>query len=196
MEKTTFLGFENLYHVYNRGTNKQTIFFDKKDYERFLFLWEKYTDSIIDTYAYCLLPNHFHFLIKIKPESEIKKTKKVENIDNEQLKYFLSKQLSNLFNAYSKYFNIKYERVGKVFCERFKRKEITSDAYFTILVQYIHRNPQKHGITEDFKDYEYSSYWLHLLDQRTRLKNQEILNWFGSKKEYELLHSTYEVELT
>ncbi len=72
MQKTTFLFPETMYHIFNRGTNKQSIFLDENDYAKFFFLWEKYAEPIMDIYAYCLLPNHFHFLVKIKSEKELR----------------------------------------------------------------------------------------------------------------------------
>ena len=56
----------SFYHIYNRGNNKQDIFFEEKNYDLFLKNFDKYLSSFVDVYAYCLMPNHFHFLIKIK----------------------------------------------------------------------------------------------------------------------------------
>ncbi len=194
MQKTTFLFPETMYHIFNRCTNKQSIFLDENDYAKFFFLWEKYAEPIMDIYAYCLLPNHFHFLVKIKSEKELRLLKDFKDIDNERITYRVSNSISNLFNAYSRYFNIKYDRSGKVFTERFKRKPILTDAYFSKLIDYIHKNPEKHELVDDFRDYAYSSYWLHLIDQPTRLKVKEVLDWFGGRDEYVNFHAdTYEV---
>ncbi len=120
--------------------------------------------------------------------------KDFKDIDNERITYRVSNSISNLFNAYSRYFNIKYDRSGKVFTERFKRKPILADAYFSKLIDYIHKNPEKHELVDDFRDYAYSSYWLHLIDQPTRLKVKEVLDWFGGRDEYVNFHAdTYEV---
>lgn len=193
MEKTIFLEPDCVYHIYNRGTNKQTIFLSKKDYNHFLFLWEKHIESVADIFAFCLLPNHFHFMVKIKNIKDLRQLPKIAELNESDVKYYLSRQFSNLFNAYSRYFNLKYERDGKVFRERFKRKEVLTDEYFTKLIEYIHTNPVKHGITDNYKDYEYSSFWIHVLDTPTRLKRDEILKWYGSKSRYINSHDTYEV---
>ena len=108
-------------------------------------------------------------MIKVKKMDELRKIPKLANMEEKMIKYYLSRQFSNLFNAYSKYFNIKYNRVGKLFCERFKRKEITTDEYFNTLIEYIHTNPEKHGITDDYRDYEFSSYQKYRLSQLRRL---------------------------
>lgn len=193
MEKTLFLEPGAIYHIYNRGTNKQTIFLNKKDYNHFLYLWEKYTEPVSESFAFCLLPNHFHFMIRIKEMADLLQLPKVAELNENEIKYYLSRQFSNLFNAYSRYFNVKYQRDGKVFKERFKRKEVLTDAYFTKLIEYIHTNPEKHRLVEDFKDYEYSSFWMHLLDAPTRLKRNEVIEWYGSKSQYLNSHATYEV---
>ncbi|HRH58760.1 MAG TPA: transposase [Chitinophagales bacterium] len=193
MEKTLFLESGSVYHIYNRGTNKQTIFITKKDYNHFLSLWEKHIEPVADTFAFCLLPNHFHFMVKIKEITDLTQLPKAAELNESDIKYYLSRQFSNLFNAYSRYFNLKYERDGKVFRERFKRKEVLTEEYFTKLIEYIHTNPVKHGITDNYKDYEYSSFWIHVLDTPTRLKRDEIIKWYGSKSRYINSHDTYEV---
>jgi putative transposase len=60
----------SFYHIYNRGNNKQEIFFEEKNYHHFLNLFQKYLASFVDVYAYCLMPNHFHFLIRIKETTQ------------------------------------------------------------------------------------------------------------------------------
>jgi putative transposase len=112
------------YHVYNRGNHKQQIFFEKRDYERFLekakLYQEKYPLKII---AYCLMPNHFHFLVQqLAPNA-------------------LSQFFSDLCNSHSRYFNIKYEAVGHLYQGRFKAKKVEKDEYLIYLSAYIHLNP-------------------------------------------------------
>lgn len=162
METTIFLEGETFYHIFNRGVNKDNIFRAESDYDRFFSLWEKYIDPIAETYAYCLLSNHFHYLLKIKNVNDLRKIPAVSHLTDDQIALFLSHQFSNFFNAYAKYFNIKYGRVGKLFCARFKRKEIDSVEYFNAVLEYIHLNPQKHRLVDDYKEYEYSSYGVNL----------------------------------
>ena len=59
------------YHIYNRGNNGETIFPEERNYEYFMQLYGKYISPIADTFAYCLMPNHFHFLIRIKGEDDL-----------------------------------------------------------------------------------------------------------------------------
>ena len=111
-------------------------------------LWAKYIDPIAQTYAYCLLRNHFHFLIRIKDQDQIP----------DKLKGNLSQPFSNLFNAYARTINQTYQRSGALFQHTFGRVEVKNDVQFLQVIAYIHRNPQKHGFVDDFRDWPYSSY--------------------------------------
>lgn len=163
------------YHIYNRGVNKDKIFHDKNDYERFINLIEfcnndrsgdKYRDidftqvrpvydQIVAIGAYVLMPNHFHFLIK------------------ETVKDGASKFMKKISTAYAMYFNKKYERTGALFEGRFKSRHVDSDEYLKYLYAYIYMNPlklkdkdwktnvrfHKKAYLDFLKKYEYSSFF-------------------------------------
>jgi len=101
-----------------------------------LKLYEIHIDSIAETYAFCLMKNHFHFLIRIKEENEI-----LTKLIKPPHQYF-----SNLFNAYTKAINKKYERNSSLFQRTFKRKLIDSEDHLKNLILYIHTNPIHHNI--------------------------------------------------
>jgi len=130
------------YHLYNRGTDKRKIFLDKKDYEYFLFLMYicnttksielrrvnqnfNRKETIINIGVYCLMPNHFHILVREKVEGGI------------------SKYMLKLMTSYSMYFNKKYKRTGRLYEGKFKSNYIDSDKYLKYLYSYIHLNPVK-----------------------------------------------------
>jgi putative transposase len=161
------------YHIYNRGNNKENIFKEPRNYNYFLLLWKEYIEPVTLTFAYSLQPNHFHFLLFIK-----------ENIAEIKIR----KAFGNYFNAYAKSINKAYNRTGSLFQERFGRKYISDEKYFTEIIFYIHTNSQKHGITEDFTNYPYSSYLSLLSDKPTLLQRQEVIDWFGSKREFINFH--------
>lgn len=171
------------YHIYNRGNNREDIFFEDKNYHYFLQLWAKYIEPVADTFAYCLMGNHFHFMVRMNDEKtfEVLETSKVS----------LSQPFSNLFSSYSKAINKMYNRTGSLFQTRFGRKLIDSENYFVILIYYIHFNPQKHGFVDDFREYPYSSYSTLLSDKKTKLKREQVIEWFGSKDELEKYHIEY-----
>ncbi|MBI5650247.1 MAG: transposase [Chloroflexi bacterium] len=143
------------YHIYNRGTNRENIFIEQRNYAHFLKLYGKYIEPIADTYAYCLLRNHFHLLVRIKLIAE-RDPKGFENPSG--LVQDPSIFFSNFFNAYAKSINLAYNRTGSLFQHPFGRIEIKTDEYFAKLVTYIHQNPQKHGLIDDFREWAYSSY--------------------------------------
>lgn len=159
------------YHVYNRGVNKRPIFKTQRDYRRFVLLirfyktrnyplkfskfiklstnqrkeiWIKLQNdkSHIDIITYCLMPNHFHFLLKQNSE------------------FGISKFLGNIQNSHARYFNIKTERIGPLFQGQFKTVKIDSEEQLLHVSRYIHLNPFSSAIVADFKgleNYEWSS---------------------------------------
>lgn len=162
-----------MYHVYNRGNNKESIFKEKRNYNYFLGLWTKHISPVADTYCYSLQPNHFHFLVQIK-ENTIRKS--------------IDQSFSNCFNAYAKSINKSYNRTGSLFQERFSRKLVDTDNYYTQIVFYIHSNSQKHRLTTDFRAYSHSSYQSIISSKPTLLLRNEVLDWFGGRQAFISFH--------
>ena len=135
---------DRYYHIYNRGNNRENLFVENRNYAYFLRLYKKYISPIAFTLAYSLLPNHFHFLVRMKPVLEFQS--------------LYSRQFASFFGTYSKTINKAYNRTGRLFEGRFKRKLVRDDEYLTHLVVYIHLNPQKHGLVSYFKDWRHSSF--------------------------------------
>jgi len=193
MQKLASLTPGKFYHIYTRGINRENIFFVDRNYPYFLELYAKYIEPIATTFAYCLMRNHFHLLVRIKTEQEqtfeVLLSTSEQSREAETSKVLDStQQFSNLFNAYAKAINKAYGRTGSLFEGRFGRIEVTSKAYFANLVAYIHRNPQKHGFVEDFREYPYSSYSAILTTKPTRLKRADVLAWFGGQDAFQVLH--------
>jgi putative transposase len=180
MTKTIPLEPGNYYHIYNRGNNKEHIFREHDNYVYFLQLLIKHILPVANIYGYCLLTNHFHLIIKIK-EDGVEKPINPRSVKVEQ-------HFSNFFNAYAKSFNIKYNRTGKLFQERFKRKKIDSDDYLTQLIYYIHANPQLHKVISDFRNYPYSSYKTIMNSEITKLRRDEVFDHFGGRAQFEQFH--------
>lgn len=112
------------YHVYNRGNRKQPIFLKSYDYQRFLKHYVQYAkDHSVTTFAYCLMTNHFHFLVQLNEEDAI------------------TKLFGRLSTSHAKYFNLRYELTGSLFQQGFKAKRIESESHLLHLSRYIHRNP-------------------------------------------------------
>ena len=175
------------FHIYNRGINRQDIFFESKNYNYFLEKYIQFVAPFVHTYAYCLLKNHFHLLIQVKDEGELQKA--IQKKKEKAYYCHISNAFANWFKSYSHSINKMYGRTGSLFEEPFRRIEVTNDAYFSTLVAYIHQNPERHGFVEDFRDYPYSSYESYLVDKPTRLRKKDVLDWFGSWEDYQTFHT-------
>jgi hypothetical protein len=214
--------YDTYYHIYNRGTNGENIFIQERNYTHFMNLYAKYIEPIADTFAFCLLRNHFHVSLKTKSKEEIfpneetlLKTLKVFTANENParqgnlavkglgrgkkplgslLENYLSQQFSNFFNAYAKAINTGYDRTGSLFEHPFGRVPITSERQFWAVIAYIHQNPQKHGFVKDFRDWKWSSYRVMLSDKPTKLKRDVVLDWFGGKQSYLDLHEKWVAE--
>ncbi len=129
-----------IYHIMLRGINKQVIFEDDEDNLKFLETLKNYKAiSEYKIFAYCLMSNHIHLLIKVEKE----------DID------LIVKRIAS---SYVYWYNWKYHRSGHLFQDRFKSEPIEDDAYFLTVIRYIHQNPIKAGICKNIDGYEFSSY--------------------------------------
>jgi REP element-mobilizing transposase RayT len=171
------------YHIYNRGNNGEDIFLETRNYTYFLKLYQKYISPIAKTYAYCLLKNHFHFLVRIKEERNLPGFGNLEGFNPK-----IHQPFSNFFNAYAKAFNKEFNRHGSLFEKNFKRKLITDENHLLHLVTYIHQNPKRHGLVADFRKWPHSSY-LHFFTQKESfLETRQALAWFDSLPNFIVAH--------
>lgn len=194
------LEHNHFYHIYNRGINSCNLFQENTNYEYFLSLYAKYISPVANTYAWVLMRNHFHLLVKIKGEDEIQSFfQNLQGIKNlEGLKGTnrtrVNQQFSNLFNAYTKAYNKRYSRTGSLFEHPFRRIKIESNAHLKYLVYYIHHNPIHHGFCEHFLEYPWSSYLSILSPKTTNLKRAEVLEWYRNKKNLVQHHTKEQLE--
>jgi putative transposase len=209
MTSPSSLRYDTYYHLYNRGVNRENIFFEERNYAYFLNLYWKHIGPVVDTFAYCLLRNHFHFAIRVQSEEEIETLRVLSSKrkqpwqdtpakrNQSQVRkplgsdHFVSTQFSNFFNAYAKAINKAYNRTGSLFQHPFGRVPIKTDRQFWNVIRYIHQNPQKHKFVKDFRDWEYSSYGILLTDTPTFLEQKVVLDWFGGREEYHNLHADW-----
>jgi len=209
------------YHIYNQGNNRENIFYSSDNYEYFLHKFDEYLSDFVDVYAYCLMPNHFHFLIRVKELGELETSSShfLQNRPNRPARFskpcrsgkpsaelsseplcelpsiseIVSNQFRLFFMSYSKSINKQIGRTGSLFRKNFKRKEITDLLYLQQAVVYIHRNPLHHGFLVDFQNYPWNTYSRMMEEKLTKLKKQEVLDWFGDKANYQFVH-TIDVE--
>ncbi len=196
------LQFGQYYHIYNRGNNRENLFVEQRNYLYFLQLYAKHIQPVAETFAYCLLPNHFHFAIRtFTPEEQ-------EQYHAHQIGSFLqndpfyqeqcppfqlrepSRAFNNLFIAYARAFNRATKRSGVLFETPFGRKLVDNDRYLFTLIQYIHRNPQTHGFVNDFRDWPWSSYGAILASKPTKVQRDTVLDWFNGRSHFATAHLT------
>lgn len=146
------------FHIYNRGINREKLFYRHAHYLIFLRRYQQLLEEHVETYAYCLLPNHFHFLIRVNDSNMPGNEKMVSN------------KLNILFSKHALMINNQYNRYGSLFCKSFKRIKIKNDFYLRNLTTYIHHNPIKHKVSTDFATYQYSSYQ-GIINKDTKLIN-------------------------
>lgn len=196
--KTVFASGE-YYHIYNRGVASQPIFKNRRDYERFILTlsYYRFRDSPlrlskllqlpketrddmlatlakndnknVEVIAYCLMPNHFHLLVKQVSEGGV------------------SKYLRQSINSYAKFFNTKYKRVGSLFQDMFKAVRIESDEQLVHISRYIHLNPLVSYLVnrEELLEYPWSS--LHSYFEKSDadfIAAESVLVNFKNGKEY------------
>lgn len=177
------------YHLYNRGINRQSTFSKNRDYIRFMETFFYYqianpkpkfsmyrqttspidqTKKILEIIAYCLMPNHFHLLVR--------------QVQDNGISEFIRKAV----HSYTKYYNTKYDRLGPVFQALFKAVRIETDEQLIHVSRYIHLNPLVSLLVKDLKSYPYSSYRTYIgLEDNSDIAKHYILDFFKSPGKYE-----------
>ncbi|UFH31362.1 transposase [Chryseobacterium sp. C-71] len=176
------------YHIYNRGINGEVIFKTERNYQFFLNKLKENLLTVSDIYAYCLMPNHFHLLVKIKDDKDLNEIKihKEKHFEKglHASQNSFSKQFAKIFNSYSQAFNKENNRHGSLIESPFKRKLITSEDYLRQCIIYIHQNPNSGG----FQNYKYSSYKTILSNSLTSLKRNEVIEMFEDRENFIICH--------
>lgn len=153
-----------IYHIIMRGINRQTIFEDEEDCAQFLEALQRYEEkSDYQVYAYCLMGNHVHLLLKIGIEP-------------------LEQVMRRLCGSYVYWYNNKYQRVGNLFQDRFKSEPVEDDQYFQIVQRYIHQNPVKAGLIKRVEEYKWSSFYEYI-NQANLVNVNFLLEMMSDDKE-------------
>ena len=153
-----------IYHAILRGINRQIIFEDNEDKEKFLEILKKYKEiSQYEIYAYCIMDNHVHILIREGNEP-------------------LSKTMKRIGVSYVYCYNCKYERSGHLFQDRYKSEPVEDDKYLLTVIRYIHQNPLKAGIVDSIDQYKWSSHHEYIRGTNI-VDTQIILQMFSDRRE-------------
>jgi len=197
------------YHVFNRSNNREPLFKKEANYSYFLKRYRDYLGEFVDTYAYALIKNHFHFCICVKNIKEINDflsnlkeyelstamKKYLEGQNKEILVHdLISNEFRRLFISYSQAINKQENRSGNLFNRPFKRALIDAEHKFAYVLYYIHHNARKHGIVKSFIDFPYTSYHEIVSEQSNLIDYKYIFQWFGSKEEFLEFHNELHYE--
>jgi len=178
----------HFYHIYNHANGFDNFFKERYDYQNFLNGYIKYIVPICNTFAYCFMPNHFHFFVQIKSEPELVKTLRTNEgtaqVGCETIRY----RFSHYFNSYAQHYNKKYKRDGSLFRSGFKRKAVDTNEYFLHLVHYIHSNPVKDRFVNKIEQWEFSSYNPLLYSNDTFLNKGTVFEYFGDIDKFMSVH--------
>ncbi len=165
------LSESGIYHIMFRGSNKQQIFLNNWDYEELLkSLASLKAELEFEVFAYCLMTNHVHFVIKEKNLGEI------------------SIIMHRLLTKYARWFNLKYDRTGTLLEGRYRSQIVDNDEYFLHLIRYVHQNPLKAKLAESLTEYRWSSY-NDYLTERNHLTDTAFLYGMMSREEFEGFHN-------
>jgi len=174
-----------LYHIYNHAVGKDKLFLSENNYNYFLKRYAHFIPPIADTYCYCLIPNHTHFVVEIKRQIHLPEGYKYSPAN------FVSKQFSNLFSSYAQAFNKQQRRMGNLFISNFKRKKIDSPDYLINVIKYIHLNPINCGLVKELSRWKFSSFNAICSTQQTFIAREKVLAWFGGIEEFTRHHGMF-----
>jgi REP element-mobilizing transposase RayT len=169
--KLEILEKDNYYHIYNRGINGASIFFNEENKNFFLKQLNKYLSDKISIFAYCLMGNHFHLVVKLNEDGQV-----------------VTQAFSNFFNSYAKSVNKQNDRTGSLFEKHFKRIRLDDEEYLKQLIIYAHLNP-KHHLDLKFVEYKFLSYQSFLSQKETKLEREKVLNLFEGIENFIFCHN-------
>jgi REP element-mobilizing transposase RayT len=172
------------YHIYNHANGTENLFREEENYRFFLRQYARYLGEVVNTHAFCLMPNHFHFLVAVREDlpgfknlAGLKGQDKLGHASRNPA----TKAYSDFFNSYTKAFNKRFDRRGSLFVEHFKRTPIQTEQQWQETFLYIHLNPLKHGFVKDPKDWKWSSWKTYERpDMASNLDRSYFLNFFES----------------
>lgn len=182
MINTESFEFDSVYHIFSHVNGKELIFREETNYQYFLKKLMQYVLPIADIYAYCLMTNHFHLLVRFK---------NFENISVENEHAYLMKHFGNFLNSYAKAFNKMYDRKGALFLNAVKRKKITDEKYLLKVLHYIHNNPVNHGFVAEAGLWRYSSYQSYISPEKeSKINRSEMMRYFDSVHIFKNYHQS------
>jgi len=165
------------YHIYNRGNNRERIFFESDNYLFFLKKIKEYLVPVADVLVYCLMPTHYHIVVRVKQTSVISNISEVSKL--------VSTAMMKLSVSYTKAINKRFQRAGVLFQGQFQAKPVLTSSYLLNLCRYIHGNPVKDGLVADISQWQYSNYLEWIGDRDGKLVDKAFVqDNFDTPDEY------------
>jgi len=181
---------DQYYHFYNRGNNRQAVFFERDNYLYFLKGIKKYLREYVEILVYCLMPTHYHILVRVRNKTS--EALKTSEVSNKEVSGKVSRAMQKFGISYTKAINKRFERVGALFQGQFQAKPVQNYNHLLNLCFYIHANPVKDGLVVLPEDWEFSNYleWMNL--REGTLVNREFISEnFGTPEAYKTLLTEY-----
>lgn len=209
---------EMYYHVYNHANGNEKLFREERNYPFFMEKIENWVVPCCDILAYCLIPNHFHFAVRVKKENILEKLfedkihdklKKLTVVHgkrfnvsaydlfneselkvykSEIIQQLVSQQFSHCFNSYVQAFNKTYDRMGSLIKQAFQRKAVNNNDYLQTLICYIHNNPVNHKIVKSTELWKHSSYLDLFHNNKTIIQREEVIEIFSNLENLVKIH--------
>ncbi len=198
--RDTMKFYENTYyHIYNRTNNEEVLFRSEENYLYFLKKYRFYLEEYIETVGYCLMPTHFHFLVRVRSISEDARVKmsntfpSVGHLEKQDVGNLISRAMQTLQSSYTKAINKRYNRHGSLFQAHFNAKSVPSDRYLITLLTYIHQNPVRNGLVKRAEEWLFSSYQDYIDLRNGTLPSKDMI--LGMIKKDELREMTKRIIL-
>jgi putative transposase len=194
--------FQQHYHVLFRSIDGVLLFKNEREHIFFLEKWKRFTQMIADVWAYSLLDNHVHLIIKTKTEEEItaqlqqlgaeQKTKAIEQFlktpSEDLFRPIMERQINSFLVSYTNTYNNFIQRKGGLFQQPFRRLLIADDAHLQQAIIYTHANAQKHGLVKNFLEHRRHSYHTIMNNDSGFVNTTAVLDFFGGKLKFEEAH--------
>ncbi len=180
---------DQFFHIYNHASGDKNIFNSREDYEDFLLKYERYFSDVFQTVAFCLMPNHFHFLVITKGwEPKVKSAAAEDEFDSHVKDLF-----RRYFSSFALAYNFRNRTKGQLFLKKCKRVSFDRDERLAYLICYIHHNPIHHGFVSEYEDWKYSSYQLYQCEP-TKVFVTQVTDCLGDDGTFRAAHERFRLE--
>ena len=196
---------DNIYHIYNRGNNKDKIFFEEKNYLFFIKKTRKELSDHFHFLAYCLMPNHFHFLVQVKENHNSSDDFKSSDelfqpilLSEKNYSKEISNKIAVLLRSYTRAINIQEGRTGSLFQQKTKSKclnelNTSENNYISTCFHYIYQNPLNAGLVNKLENWEYSSFIEYVELRHNPLCNIELASQLVNIDRNNFIEQSYAV---